>query len=142
VDGNELQPLSEEREAELKQMADTALKHFAKDVARGRGVTTAAVLKGFGNGLALPAVEAKAAGLIDRIATMDEVISKLVGRKAGAGMRAEFEMEPLIAGAPVPEIPEEIAATIERVEAEITADLSLPPADDPEGERLRRLRLL
>ena len=91
VEGNPFQPLTEEAKAVMQAEVDAAYGQFVKDVARGRGVSVADVRNGYGEGRALTAKDAKAAGLIDRIATMDETIGRLVGRKAPAGMRALYE---------------------------------------------------
>jgi signal peptide peptidase SppA len=95
---NPFEPLSEEAFADLKAAADATKVRFVKDVARGRGITAGQVVERFGDGLAFSAADAKAAGLIDRIATMDETIGKLVGRKSSVGMRAEA----LAAGTHIP----------------------------------------
>ena len=87
--GNVLEPLSDEERAVLQGRVDVAYGQFVKDVARGRGVTPAAIRGGYGEGRALDAKDAKAAGLIDRIATMDETLARVVGRKPIGGMRAE-----------------------------------------------------
>jgi len=93
VAGNPFEPLSDEEKAVIQARVDDRYDAFVKDVARGRGVSVSAVKSGYGEGRALPAKEAKAAGLIDRIATMDETISRLVGRKSTSGMRALSEVE-------------------------------------------------
>jgi signal peptide peptidase SppA len=96
--GNPFEPLSDEERAVLQTRVDDAYGQFVKDVARGRGVTPADVRHGYGEGRALGAKDAKAAGLIDRIATMDETLARLTGRKtATEGMRAEAD-EPLMNG--------------------------------------------
>lgn len=88
VDGHELGPLSDERRVEIQAMVDTAYGAFVKAVARGRGVSAADVRTGFGEGRGLSAADAKAAGLIDRIATMDETLARLAGRKGPTGRLA------------------------------------------------------
>jgi ClpP class serine protease len=100
-------PLSAEAQAFLQGRVDDAYGQFVKDVARGRNVTPAAVRGGFGEGRALGAKDAKAAGLIDRIATMDETLSRLAGRGIGGrgGMRAEEAGAELAAVAIVPDEP-------------------------------------
>ena len=85
VEGNPFEPLSEDAKAFIQARVDEAYAQFIKDVARGRGVTPAAVRNGYGEGRALTAKDAKAAGLIDRIATMDETIARLTGRKSSGG---------------------------------------------------------
>lgn len=94
VDGFPSEPLSDEHKARMQAMVDAAYAQFTKDVARGRGVSVADVRAGYGEGMALGSKEAKAAGLIDRIATMDETLARLSGRSsAGVGaMRAEADL--------------------------------------------------
>lgn len=89
TEGSPFQPMSAETKAFKKAQADEIYNEFKNGVARGRGVTAIAVENGYGEGRVLLARDAKAAGLIDRIGTMDETIGRLVGRKAGSGMRAE-----------------------------------------------------
>jgi len=89
TEGTPHQPLSAEAKAFKQAQADAVYAKFLKAVARGRGVTPSAVEAGYGEGRVLFAKEAKAAGLIDRIGTMDETIGRLVGRKAGGGLKAE-----------------------------------------------------
>jgi signal peptide peptidase SppA len=91
LDGNPLGPLSDERRAELQAMVDATYARFVKDVARGRGVKAADVKAGFGQGRGLSAVDALAAGMIDRIATMEETIARLSGgaRASSGRMAAE-----------------------------------------------------
>lgn len=92
VEGNPFEPLSDEAKAVKQAQVDEAYGQFVKDVARGRGVTASAVRSGYGEGRVLTAKDAKAAGLIDRIGTMEDTIGRLVGRKASAGMRADVDM--------------------------------------------------
>lgn len=99
VDGQPFQPLSDEHKAHVQAQVDEAYGWFVRDVARGRGVSVADVRSGFGEGRVLAAKDAKAAGLIDRIATADETVSRLLGRSAST-MRAESD-----AHAPVAEVP-------------------------------------
>lgn len=95
--GNPFEPVSEEYLAELQAGADAAKAVFVKAVARGRGITAAQVKSQYGDGKAFSAVDAKAVGLIDRIATMDDTIGRLVGRKSSGGMRAEDVVPPIVA---------------------------------------------
>lgn len=88
TEGNAFEPLSEEAKAFLQARIDVAYQQFVSDVAVGRGVTAAAVSGGFGQGRALGAPEALAAGLIDRIATFEDVLRPLVpGSDASIDMR-------------------------------------------------------
>lgn len=74
LEGNPLQALSEEGLAVMQQRVAAAYAQFVSDVARGRGVPAATVTAGYGEGRVLSASDAMAAGLIDRIATMDETL--------------------------------------------------------------------
>jgi signal peptide peptidase SppA len=104
LEGNPYEPLSDEAKARLQARVDETYKQFASSVARGRGVSLADVRSGYGEGRAVLAKEAKAAGLIDRIATMDETLTRLLGRSsARGGLRAETEAE-LVAVADAPAV--------------------------------------
>jgi signal peptide peptidase SppA len=96
--GNPFEPLSDEERAVIQARVDDAYGQFVKDVARGRGVTPAAVRGGMGEGRALSAKDAKAVGLIDRIATMDETLARVTGRARVGGMLAEGAADDLVAG--------------------------------------------
>lgn len=96
VDGLPFAPLSDDHRAFMQARVDEAYAMFVKDVARGRGVSPADVRGGYGEGRALTAKDAKAAGLIDRIATVDETLARLTGR-APALVRAEGDAVELAA---------------------------------------------
>ena len=106
TEGTPFEPLSTEAAAAIQAKVDEAYAQFAKDVARGRGVTPAAVRGGYGEGRALSAKAALTAGVIDRIATWDETLARLAGRKGTtAGMRAAGD-EPAIQAGPIDEDPD------------------------------------
>ena len=88
---NPFEAPSDEAKAIKKAQAEMFYSQFLKDVARGRGVSASDVRSGYGEGRMLFAKDAKAAGLIDRIATMDETLARLVGKKSTGGMRAELD---------------------------------------------------
>lgn len=104
TEGNPFEPLDDEARAHLQARVDEAYGQFVKDVARGRGVSPADVRGGYGEGRVLQAKDAKAAGLVDRIATMDETLARATGARSRGGMRAEGEAPELAAEAmdPVP----------------------------------------
>jgi signal peptide peptidase SppA len=91
VEGSPFAPLSAEAKAFMQGRVDEAYKQFVHDVARGRGVSAADVRGGYGEGRVLTAKDAIAAGLIDRVATMDATLSGLMGG-ASVGMRAEVDV--------------------------------------------------
>lgn len=82
--GNPNEPLSEEALAEFQRQVDAFGRMFEADVAKGRGVTVKAVQKDYGQGSIFAAGEAVERGLVDGVATMDEVLRKVAGRKGAA----------------------------------------------------------
>ena len=89
TEGNQFEPLANEARDSIQSDVDGFFEMFVNDVARNRGVSTSAVKNGFGEGRLLNAKKAKAAGMVDRIATLDETLARLgagpiSGRKAEA----------------------------------------------------------
>lgn len=126
-------PLTDEAKAAIKARVDEAYAVMTADIARGRGVKPAAVREGFGEGRVISAKEGLKLGMIDRISTFDETITRLTGRgaRAGAGMRAEDEAVHL-----------EAAESLDGLSAEMLADATEQQrrADaDIEADRRRRL---
>lgn len=83
AEGNPYEPLSDSAKAFISQRIMRIHEEFIGAVARNRGVTMAKVEADFGNGRTLRAKEALAVGLIDRIATLEEVLAEL-GASAGS----------------------------------------------------------
>ena len=75
TEGNPFEPLTDEATAELQRSVDRIYDRFVSDVAAGRGVRAAKVERDFGQGRLLDAEDALSAGLVDRIATLDETIA-------------------------------------------------------------------
>ncbi len=75
--GNELEPLSEEGRDHVQEMIDELAGRFVRDLARGRGVSEAIVIRQFGRGRTMFAPEAKRVGLVDRIATIERVLGRV-----------------------------------------------------------------
>lgn len=98
VEGNSYEPLSEEARATLQAMCDDYYVQFVGDVAAGRGVTRAKVRSDFGQGRVMTAENALKAGLVDRIASLDQVIAKLGGGSASS-LSAELETPAVTASA-------------------------------------------
>jgi capsid assembly protease len=95
AEANPDQPLSDEARSHLQSIVDSAYDLFVSDVAKGRGVTASDVRKNYGEGRVLSAKEAKAAGMIDRVASVEETLRRL------SGLRAEDEIEVQAAIEPV-----------------------------------------
>jgi signal peptide peptidase SppA len=85
-------PLAPEAQAHVKALVDSAYGRFVADVARGRHVLGQAVRTGFGEGRVLDAEAAKAAGLVDCVATLDDVLAP---RAVDAGKTLEVRRQEL-----------------------------------------------
>jgi signal peptide peptidase SppA len=77
VEGNPYVPLDEEAQGFMQSRVDDYYASFTKAVARGRGVPIAQVREGMGQGRVLGANAAQAQGMIDGVATFDEVVRKM-----------------------------------------------------------------
>ncbi len=88
TEGNPYQPLGDEARARIQQTADRIYGEFVKAVAAGRGVSVGAVKDEYGQGRVLDAKEAKEAGLVDQIGTLDETIARLETPRGRAMKRA------------------------------------------------------
>lgn len=71
-----LGPLSDETRSYMQSRVDDYYTMFVDRVASGRGVTTAAVRDGFGQGRMLGAQAAVREGMADRVATMQETLAR------------------------------------------------------------------
>lgn len=75
AEGSPFSPLSDDAKAHLQSLVDSMYGMFLKDVALGRDVKTTAVEANFGQGRFFDAPSAMERGMIDGIATIDEVIA-------------------------------------------------------------------
>ncbi len=87
VEGNPYAPLDEEAQGFMQSRVDDYYASFTKAVARGRGVPIAQVREGMGQGRVLGADAAQAQGMVDGVATFDDVVRKM-RREAGAKPKA------------------------------------------------------
>jgi signal peptide peptidase SppA len=86
------EPLSEEAKAYEQGEVNRYYGMFIDAVARGRGVTAATVRNGFGQGRMVGPKDAKAEGMVDRVATLEDTIRRLGGGVAEREQaRAEHE---------------------------------------------------
>lgn len=93
-------PLTDEAHEALQARVDACYELFAGDVAKHRGTSFAKVANGYGQGRSVDAKSAIAAGLIDRIATLDEVLAELSAGGDASGRRsmaAAVKLAPLAA---------------------------------------------
>ena len=91
AEGNPWEPLTDAGRDNIQQVTSDYADQFRAAVAKGRGVTPAAVKAGYGEGRVLTAKRALAAGLVDRIATLDETVIRLATGKGpvSKGTKAE-----------------------------------------------------
>jgi len=89
VDGAPEVPLTDEARGHFQGIVDAVFNQFVADVAKHRGVTVAEARANYGQGRMLLAKDAKAAGLVDRIETLDEAISRAAGVKRQKGAKGE-----------------------------------------------------
>lgn len=98
AEGNPYSPLSDEARAHMQDRVDAYGETFVKSVARGRGVSQASVRDGYGQGRMYGAAQAMNLGMVDGVATFDQVVARLAsGRKRVASARAEDETPPIAA---------------------------------------------
>ena len=74
TEGTLFAPLSEEGRAAMQGRVDDYYAAFVRAVARGRGVPAPVVQDGFGEGRLVGAEQALRMGMVDAIATLDEVL--------------------------------------------------------------------
>jgi len=88
AEGNPLEKLTPEAGENIQAMVQKIHKMFVADVAKGRGVKGADVDANFGQGRVMLAKDAVAAGLADRVQTIEQVVGGLVkGRSSRARRR-------------------------------------------------------
>lgn len=79
VETNPDGPLTDEALAYVQASVDRVGKQFESDVAKYRGVDLATVRKDWGKGRMIDASRAKSLGMVDRIGTLEETISRAAG---------------------------------------------------------------
>lgn len=87
-----LKPLTDEARAGMQARVDYYGTLFEADVAKGRRVSVATVRAKYGEGAVFTAKDALAAGLVDQVATLEEVLGELASGQRPAP-RAEAEPE-------------------------------------------------
>ena len=79
-EGHPYASLSDEAKQQYQQMIDQYYEGFVSAVARNRDVTNSKVKADYGQGRVLTARDAKVVGMVDRVATLEQVISDLLPR--------------------------------------------------------------
>ena len=96
TEGNPYEPLSDEAQAALQSRVNEFYGEFVDAVAKGRGTTPGKVKNGYGEGRMVGPSAAVAEGMANRVATMDQTLSRL-------GVPRQTAVAPKAAGV-VPEI--------------------------------------
>lgn len=96
---NPFEPLTDEAREALQSRVDEAYALFLNDLAKGRRVSVATAKNDFGQGRVLGPKAALAAGMIDKLGTLQSVIRDLSGPKAKQYMRASDGALPVFANA-------------------------------------------
>lgn len=78
AEGNPTEPLSDDARASMQARVDAAGVNFHADISRGRGIAVSQVRSTFGEGRVFSADEALAVGMIDKIATFDDTLARLM----------------------------------------------------------------
>lgn len=139
IEGNPFGPLDDEARAALQKEVDSYYGMFTKDVAKGRRVDVEAVRNGFAEGRMANAKDALAMGMVDRVATLDDVLADLVAGNLPKGSRADV----LTIGFDAAEVAEAVApaALVDAVPAAIADAPAARQAEEPLEMYLRRMRL-
>lgn len=119
TEGNMDEPLEGEALAEWQREVDDLYAMFVNDIAAGRGITAEQVIANYGEGRCLLADRALAAGMVDRVDTIESVIGGLLlgpGSPNGAAARAG-----------------RMASAVSRARADVLPD-DLDDEDEPEDE--------
>ena len=96
---NPFEPLTDEAREALQARVDDAYTLFLGDLAKGRRVSVATAKNDFGQGRVLGPKAAMAAGMIDKLGTLQSVVRDLSGPKAKQYMRASDGALPVFADA-------------------------------------------
>jgi len=91
TEATDLAPLSKDAQAAMQRRVDAHYARFIGDVAAARGVSTDAVRAGFGEGRVLAADDAKTAGLVDGIQSLDTTLAVLGEQITDQARRSELQ---------------------------------------------------
>ena len=91
TDGNPFEPLSDEARAAIQGRVDEYYDMFLGAVARNRGRKRSEVRDGFGQGRVVGSREAVNLGMADRIATLEETVERMIGRRSRRSAAADMD---------------------------------------------------
>lgn len=94
TEGNPWEPLGDEARAHLQEMVDAHYGMMTTSIAKGRGVKVSDVRGGMGEGRIVLPAKALAAGMVDRIDTLDNTYARMAKGKITQRSSARAEEEP------------------------------------------------
>jgi signal peptide peptidase SppA len=93
TEGTHLAPLSDDAREHAQKRVDLLYANFTETVARYRGVPVSTVRSGYGEGRTLLAQDALASGMVDRVATLEQVLAELTGQNKNPPRRGMAAMK-------------------------------------------------
>lgn len=102
VEGNPYEPLDDTARGQIQGQVDAYYDMFLADVAAGRNTTKELVAERYGEGRTLLARPAKAAGMVDRIDTLEATVQRLQPKPTRQRAAATEQPLPLVASKPDP----------------------------------------
>ena len=91
-EGNPYEPLTDEAKEDWQNMVNQYSETFIAAVARNRSITETRVREEFGQGRIFKAAKAKSVGMVDRIATLEQVVRDLLP-KGKTKSRAQAQLD-------------------------------------------------
>jgi len=80
--------LTEDAAAHVQKLVDSSYARMVGDIAKGRGVSADDIRGGYGQGRTVNADDALRLGMVDRIATMSETLTRITSTRPAVGVRA------------------------------------------------------
>ena len=116
TEGNPYEALSSEARDAMQSKVDAYYQQFVNAVARGRNTTAAQVESDMGQGRMLMAGPARKAGMVDRVATLDQTLKRLGARSKAKVLPSTMNRESAETAEAVPqaEAPPAYRAELER----------------------------
>jgi len=124
----DMDPATDTGRADLQKMVDGVAEVFINALARNRGTTPENILENYGGGSILNARPAVAAGMADRLGTIEGLISELSG--AGQAVVKSFGAA---TAAKSPRGGTTMSETLEKTAEQKAAEAASPPAIDKAG---------
>lgn len=98
VEANPSEPLSQDAQDHIQETVDDYYDMFTAAVASGRGVGQADVQNGYGEGRVLTSARAVKVGLADRVATLDQTVSRMASGRARVRRASDEQKHEVVAG--------------------------------------------